>query len=136
MTATTLENLAQVKEASENPIPLLLEGSTGCGKSACIMEAARQRGVTCLRLNMSRCDLLFLGLCAYVCVCVGGCWAGETGGILYMLPLTKVDTDCLPLYVGPPTLHQPCHRRRLDRQGDDGGTRLVQVCQAAVHGGL
>ncbi len=53
MTPTTVENLAQVKEASENPIPLLLEGSTGCGKSACIMEAARQRGITCLRLNMS-----------------------------------------------------------------------------------
>jgi midasin (ATPase involved in ribosome maturation) len=53
LTATTLENLAQVKEACENPIPLLLEGSTGCGKSACVAEAARQKGVTCLRLNMS-----------------------------------------------------------------------------------
>jgi midasin (ATPase involved in ribosome maturation) len=54
MTSTTLENLAQVREASDNPIPMLLEGNTGCGKSACIMEAARQQGAVCLRLNMSR----------------------------------------------------------------------------------
>lgn len=73
MTPTTEENLAQVLEAANNPLPLvsgncveclfvttqcccspqLLEGGTGVGKSATVMEAARRRGAKCLRLNMS-----------------------------------------------------------------------------------
>jgi MoxR-like ATPase len=54
LTRTTREHLAQVIEAAENPIPLLLHGGTGCGKSACVLEAAaRRKGTTCVRLNLS-----------------------------------------------------------------------------------
>ena len=53
LTKTTLERVNQVVEGSGNPIPLLLHGGTGCGKSACVLEAARRRGATCVRLNLS-----------------------------------------------------------------------------------
>ncbi len=53
LTPTTQENLSQVLEVAANPLPLLLEGGTGVGKSATVMEAARRRNKTCLRLNMS-----------------------------------------------------------------------------------
>jgi midasin len=53
MTSTTVETFMEGRRASVGPFLLHLLGSTGCGKFACIMEAARQRGITCLRLNMS-----------------------------------------------------------------------------------
>ncbi|CAF4763759.1 unnamed protein product, partial [Rotaria sp. Silwood1] len=53
MTKTTRENILKILEVLDDPIPILLEGSTGVGKSACIMEAANQSNRTLLRLNMS-----------------------------------------------------------------------------------
>ncbi len=40
-------------EAASSPIPLLLEGGTGMGKSATIQEAARLTGNQLIRFNMS-----------------------------------------------------------------------------------
>ncbi|CAF1617124.1 unnamed protein product [Rotaria sordida] len=53
MTKTTRENLLIIIEAAKNPIPLLLEGATGVGKSATITEAAHSFGATLVRFNLS-----------------------------------------------------------------------------------
>ncbi|CAF1634116.1 unnamed protein product [Rotaria magnacalcarata] len=53
MTKTTRENLLTIIEAAKNPIPLLLEGATGVGKSATITEAAYSFGATLVRFNLS-----------------------------------------------------------------------------------
>ncbi|CAF1156114.1 unnamed protein product, partial [Adineta ricciae] len=41
-TPTTIENVLKICELTYNPIPILLEGGTGVGKSAVVMEAARR----------------------------------------------------------------------------------------------
>ena len=46
-------NVARILEAVHSPIPLLLEGATGVGKSATIQEAARVTGNALVRFNMS-----------------------------------------------------------------------------------
>ena len=53
LTATARENVAKVLEVLDDPIPILLEGSTGVGKSASIMEAAIQADRQLVRYNMS-----------------------------------------------------------------------------------
>ena len=53
LTATARENVAKVLEVLDDPIPILLEGSTGVGKSASIMEAAIQVERQLVRYNMS-----------------------------------------------------------------------------------
>ncbi|CAF3665321.1 unnamed protein product [Rotaria sp. Silwood1] len=53
LTNTALENVSKILEVLGNPIPTLLEGSTGVGKSASIIEAAKQCNRRLLRLNMS-----------------------------------------------------------------------------------
>ena len=53
MTNTTRENVSKILEVLDDPIPILLEGSTGVGKSACVMEAAEQSNRKLNRLNMS-----------------------------------------------------------------------------------
>ena len=53
LTATARENVSKILEVLEDPIPILLEGSTGVGKSASVMEAAHQAGRTLVRYNMS-----------------------------------------------------------------------------------
>ena len=53
MTATTLQNVRRVLAAVQDNLPILVEGATGVGKSATIMEAARQMGRRLIRFNMS-----------------------------------------------------------------------------------
>ncbi|CAF4794749.1 unnamed protein product, partial [Rotaria sp. Silwood1] len=54
LTETALENVSKVMEVINDPVPILLEGSTGVGKSASIMEAAYLCGRRELvRYNMS-----------------------------------------------------------------------------------
>ncbi|CAF4810853.1 unnamed protein product, partial [Rotaria sp. Silwood1] len=53
MTKTTHENLLTILEAAKNPIPLLLEGATGVGKSATVTEASHLCGTTLVRFNLS-----------------------------------------------------------------------------------
>ena len=53
LTETTIANLEKIKAVCSNPIPLLLEGGSGVGKSATIDEAANQTGNKLLRFNMS-----------------------------------------------------------------------------------
>ncbi|CAF4290181.1 unnamed protein product, partial [Rotaria magnacalcarata] len=54
LTETALENISKVMEVVNDPVPILLEGSTGVGKSASIMEAAYLCGQRELvRYNMS-----------------------------------------------------------------------------------
>ena len=43
----------KILEVLDDPIPILLEGSTGVGKSASVMEASQQSGRTLVRYNMS-----------------------------------------------------------------------------------
>lgn len=52
-TETTRANLGAVLEAADNPIPMLIEGSTGVGKSATVIAAAKLLGVELVRFNMS-----------------------------------------------------------------------------------
>ncbi|CAF0986919.1 unnamed protein product [Didymodactylos carnosus] len=52
-TPTADENIKKVLEALHDPIPILLEGSTGVGKSASIIEAAYQAQRQLVRFNMS-----------------------------------------------------------------------------------
>ncbi|CAF3680158.1 unnamed protein product [Rotaria sp. Silwood1] len=52
-TPTAEENVKKVLEALHDPIPILLEGSTGVGKSASIIEAAYQVQRQLVRFNMS-----------------------------------------------------------------------------------
>jgi len=47
------QNVDRILEAVDSPIPLLLEGATGVGKSATIQEAARITGNELVRFNMS-----------------------------------------------------------------------------------
>ncbi|CAF4262361.1 unnamed protein product, partial [Rotaria sp. Silwood2] len=53
LTNTALENVSKILEVLDDPISILLEGSTGVGKSASIIEAAKQSQRTLLRMNMS-----------------------------------------------------------------------------------
>jgi MoxR-like ATPase len=53
LTCTTKENLQKIIEGTSNPVPQLLEGATGVGKSAVIDEAAKQTGNKLVRFNMS-----------------------------------------------------------------------------------
>ncbi|CAF3688580.1 unnamed protein product [Rotaria sp. Silwood1] len=53
LTDTARENVSKVLEVLDDPIPILLEGSTGVGKSASVMEAAHQSGHILIRYNMS-----------------------------------------------------------------------------------
>ncbi|GMH42205.1 hypothetical protein BSKO_10124 [Bryopsis sp. KO-2023] len=53
MTKTTQKNLDRLLEAASNGIPILLEGATGVGKTATVMEAARQCNQSLVRINMS-----------------------------------------------------------------------------------
>jgi midasin (ATPase involved in ribosome maturation) len=53
LTPTTKANLEQILAVCANPIHLLLEGSSGVGKSATIDEAAAQTGKKLERFNMS-----------------------------------------------------------------------------------
>ncbi|CAF4073881.1 unnamed protein product, partial [Rotaria magnacalcarata] len=53
LTDTARENVSKVLEVLHDPIPILLEGSTGVGKSASVMEAAHQSGHNLIRYNMS-----------------------------------------------------------------------------------
>ena len=53
LTNAARENVSKVLEVLHDPIPILLEGSTGVGKSASVMEAARQSGHILIRYNMS-----------------------------------------------------------------------------------
>lgn len=53
MTPTTLENLNRILDVVDNPAALLLEGPTGVGKSATVIEAARSNGKKLVRFNMS-----------------------------------------------------------------------------------
>jgi hypothetical protein len=53
LTPTTECNLMKVIQGAQNPIPVLLEGATGVGKSATIALAAQQSGRTLVRFNMS-----------------------------------------------------------------------------------
>ncbi|CAF3117103.1 unnamed protein product [Rotaria sp. Silwood2] len=55
LTTTARENVNKVIEVVNDPIPILLEGSTGVGKSASIIEAAYlcNRSETFVRYNMS-----------------------------------------------------------------------------------
>ncbi|CAF1361581.1 unnamed protein product [Adineta steineri] len=52
-TPTADENIKKVLETLHDPIPILLEGSTGVGKSASIIEAACQVQRQLVRFNMS-----------------------------------------------------------------------------------
>ncbi|CAF1360682.1 unnamed protein product [Adineta steineri] len=52
-TPTADENIKKVLETLHDPIPILLEGSTGVGKSASIIEAAYQVQRQLVRFNMS-----------------------------------------------------------------------------------
>ena len=47
------KNLDLVLGVVENPVQLLLEGETGVGKTAVIIEAARRKKVPLIRLNLS-----------------------------------------------------------------------------------
>ena len=47
------ENLHLIMNAVSNPVNLLLEGPTGVGKTAAVMEAARLCGAPLIRFNMS-----------------------------------------------------------------------------------
>ena len=53
LTDTARENVSKILEVLEDPIPILLEGNTGVGKSASVLEAAHQSGRTLVRYNMS-----------------------------------------------------------------------------------
>ena len=53
LTDTARENVSKILEVLDDPIPILLEGNTGVGKSASVMEAAHQSGRTLVRYNMS-----------------------------------------------------------------------------------
>ncbi|CAF3506451.1 unnamed protein product [Rotaria sp. Silwood1] len=57
LTDTTRENIFKILEVVDDPVPILLEGSTGVGKSATVMEAFWQicsnESRTFLRFNMS-----------------------------------------------------------------------------------
>ncbi|CAF4694006.1 unnamed protein product, partial [Rotaria sp. Silwood1] len=53
LTATARENVTKVLEVLDDPVPILLEGSTGVGKSATVMEAAKLSGRELKRYNMS-----------------------------------------------------------------------------------
>ncbi|CAF4415448.1 unnamed protein product [Rotaria sp. Silwood2] len=53
LTDTTRENIFKILEVLNNPIPILLEGNTGVGKSATVMEAAQHAARTLIRYNMS-----------------------------------------------------------------------------------
>lgn len=46
-------NLSKVMDTVQDPVPLLLEGATGIGKSAIVIEAARRLGKPLVRFNMS-----------------------------------------------------------------------------------
>jgi hypothetical protein len=52
-TPTTEANLCRILDVVDNPVPLLLEGATGVGKSATVAEAARLLGKRLVRFNMS-----------------------------------------------------------------------------------
>ncbi|CAF1367770.1 unnamed protein product, partial [Rotaria sordida] len=52
-TDTTKENVAKVIKVLDNFIPILLEGNTGMGKSATIIEAAHMANRKLIRFNMS-----------------------------------------------------------------------------------
>ena len=52
-TQTTTKTLSRVLEVIDNPVNLLLEGSTGIGKTAIVTEAARILGKRLLRFNLS-----------------------------------------------------------------------------------
>ncbi|XP_057291392.1 uncharacterized protein LOC130614024 [Hydractinia symbiolongicarpus] len=52
-TETLCKNLSIIKNAIKNPINLLLQGETGAGKTAVIMEAARRAQAPLIRFNMS-----------------------------------------------------------------------------------
>ena len=53
LTDTARENVSKILEVLDDPIPILLEGNTGVGKSASVLEAAHQSGRTLVRYNMS-----------------------------------------------------------------------------------
>lgn len=52
-TETTRLNVQMILDAAENNVPLLLEGSSGVGKTATVQEAADRMGVRLLRYNLS-----------------------------------------------------------------------------------
>jgi SpoU rRNA methylase family enzyme len=53
LTPTTRTNLFRIQSAASSGIPILLEGPTGVGKSALVVEAARRAGKEILRFNLS-----------------------------------------------------------------------------------
>ena len=61
LTTSTRENIEMILESIDDPVPLLLEGATGVGKSAAILEAAKigfekklvENEIELIRFNMS-----------------------------------------------------------------------------------
>ena len=53
MTDTAIENINMILQIIDDPIPILIEGSTGIGKSAAVIEAAKMSGNKLIRFNMS-----------------------------------------------------------------------------------
>ncbi|CAF1151526.1 unnamed protein product, partial [Rotaria sordida] len=53
LTATARENVTKVLEVLDDPVSILLEGNTGVGKSATVMEAAKLSSRELKRYNMS-----------------------------------------------------------------------------------
>jgi hypothetical protein len=53
MTDTAKENINTILQIVDDPIPILIEGSTGIGKSAAVIEAAKISGNKLIRFNMS-----------------------------------------------------------------------------------
>ncbi|GMH34713.1 hypothetical protein BSKO_02574 [Bryopsis sp. KO-2023] len=53
MTKTAQENLDRLLAAAANGIPVLLKGATGVGKTATVIDAARQRNRSLVQISMS-----------------------------------------------------------------------------------
>ncbi|CAF0973740.1 unnamed protein product [Adineta steineri] len=53
LTSTSLENVLKILDVLNDPTPILLEGNTGVGKSATILEASKRVQRKLIRYNMS-----------------------------------------------------------------------------------
>jgi hypothetical protein len=108
LTPTTEENLGKVMELSQGGMPVLLEGATGVGKTAVVMEAGRRQGRVVVRVNMSRSvtiDEIFgqVAIAAQVCVpsCLPvSCRSWES--VNHIIALSRqVDSEIMACLVGP-----------------------------------